>query len=68
MLLHRGHGSILSGFFGGVLSCGCDTLVSLCAPLLLLEDFTREVSFSAEGVLGFSKRPEDVGDFRSSVV
>lgn len=63
MLLHRGHGRILSGFFRPLLSC--DSLVSLCSPFL--EDFRREVSLSDEGVLGFSKMVEDVGDFESSV-
>lgn len=65
MLLHRGHGSILSGFFR-VLSC--ELLVSsLCSPFL--EDFRdTEVSLSAEGVLGFSLIPDDVvGGFKSSV-
>lgn len=65
MLLHRGHRSILSGFFGAF---SCTVLVSLCCPSL--EGFSREVSLSAEeeGVLGFSETPEDVGDFKSSVV
>ena len=69
MLLHRGHGRILSGFFR-VFSW--EILVSLCSPFL--EDFGKEVSLSAEEVLGFSKMPEDavavvvVGDFASSVV
>lgn len=66
MLLQRGHGSILSGFLR-VFSCG-DVLVSLCSPFL--EGFSEEVSLSAEGegVLGSSKAPEDVWDFKSSEV
>ena len=66
MLLHRGHGSILSGFFR-VFSW--EILVSLCSPFL--EDFSKDVSLSVEGVLGFSKMPEDVvvaGDFEPSAV
>lgn len=60
MLLHRGHGSTLSGFFG-VLSCD-KLVVSLWSPFL--EDFS-EVSLS---VLRFSRLTEDVGDFGSSVI
>jgi len=64
MLLHRGHGSTLSGFFGVFSS---EALVSLCSPFV--EDFGTDVSVSGEGVLGFSNMPEDVvGDFKSSVV
>jgi len=63
MLLHRGHGSILSGFFG-VLSSEA-LVVSLCSPFA--EDFFSDVSVSAEGVLGLSSMPE-AGDFKSSVV
>lgn len=64
MLLHRGHGSILSGFIGVFSS---KVLDSLCSPFL--EDLSNEVSFSAEGVLGFSRLLEDsVGDFKSSVL
>lgn len=64
MLLHRGHGSILSGFFR-VFSC--EQLASLWSPLL--EDFRDEVSLSTDGVLGFSLIPDDVvGAFKSSVI
>lgn len=62
MLLHRGHGITLSGFFGVFSS---EALVSLCSPFA--EDFCSDVSVSAEGVLGFSSVPE-AGDFKSSVV
>ena len=67
MLLHRGHGSTLSGFFG-VLSCdGHVVVVSLWCPFL--KDFRMEVSLSVEGVLGFSRlHDDDVGDFVSSRV
>ena len=52
MLLQRGHGSTLSGFFR-VLSCdGLVVVASLWSPFL--EDFSMEVSLSVEGVLGFS--------------
>lgn len=65
MLLHRGHGTTLSGFFRVFSS---ETLVSLCSPFV--EDFGNELSVSAEGVFGgFSSMAEDVvGDFKSSVV
>lgn len=64
MLLHLGHGSILSGFLGVFSS---KLLVSLCSPCLV--DLTKDVSLSAEGVLGFSKTPEDAEeDFNSSVL
>ena len=65
MLLHRGHGIILSGFLGDF---SCCVLVSLCSPDL--DDFSTESSFSGEGniILGLSQSPEDVGDFKSSVV
>ncbi|BAT99229.1 hypothetical protein VIGAN_10062900 [Vigna angularis var. angularis] len=62
MLLQRGHGRILSGFFG-VLSSDA-LVVSLWSPFL--GDFVKEVSISVEGVLGFSRLHEDVGDFSSS--
>ena len=64
MLLQRGHGSTLSGFFR-VLSCdGLVVVASLWSPFL--EDFSMEVSLSVEGVLGFSRLHEDdVGDFGS---
>lgn len=67
MLLQRGHGSTLSGFFR-VLSCdGLVVVASLWSPFL--EDFSMEVSLSVEGVLGFSRLHEDdVGDFGSSMV
>ena len=64
MLLHRGHGSTLSGFFSVFSS---EALFSLFSPFV--EDFGIDVSVSAEGVLGFSNMPEDVvEDFKSSVV
>jgi len=56
MLLQRGHGSILSGFFR-VFSC--EILVSLCSSSVL-QTFGVAVSLSTEGVLGFSLIPEDV--------
>jgi len=62
MLLHRGHGSILSGFFGVFSS---EALVSLCSSFS--GDFCSDVSVSAEGVLGFSSMSE-AADFKSSVV
>jgi hypothetical protein len=55
MLLHRGHGSILSGFFK-VFSC--EIVVSLSSPFL--EAFSDDVSLSIKGVLGFSLIPDDV--------
>lgn len=63
MLLHRGHGSILSGFFR-VFSC--EILVSLCSPFF--EAFIDEVSMSTEGVLGFSLVLDDVGSLESSEI
>lgn len=55
MLLQRGHGSILSGFFK-VFSR--ETLISLCSPSL--EVFRDDVSLSTDGVVGFSLMPGDV--------
>lgn len=63
MLLHRGHGSILSGFFRVFSS---EPLVSLCSPFF--EAFIDEVSLSAEGVVGFSLMLDDVGFFESSEI
>lgn len=65
MLLHRGHGIILSGFFKVFSS---ETLVSLCSTFV--EDFNKEFSASADGVLGgFSCTTEDVvRAVKSSVV
>lgn len=54
ILLQRGHGSILSGFFR-VFSC--EILVSLCSSSFF-EHFNVAVSLSADGVLGFSFTPE----------
>jgi hypothetical protein len=61
MLLHLGHGTIMSGLFGDL---SCD--ITLCSSILV--EFSSEVSVSDEGVFGFSIRLEDVGDFESSVV
>uniref|UniRef100_A0A2P2J007 Secreted protein n=1 Tax=Rhizophora mucronata TaxID=61149 RepID=A0A2P2J007_RHIMU len=63
MLLQRGHGRILSGFFG-VFSCEL-LLVSLCSSSVL-EVFNSVLSFSTEGVFVFSLVPEVSSDFDGS--
>lgn len=64
MLLHLGHGSILSGFFRVV---SCEVSVLLCSSFL--EVFKDEVSLSTEGVLELSLLPYDVvGSFESSAI
>lgn len=55
MLLQRGHGITLSGFFSVVFSC--DWAGSLCS----LFDFA--VSSSMEGVSGFTTAPGEVLEF-----
>lgn len=62
MLLQRGHGSILSGFFR-VFSC--ELLDSLCSSSVF-EAFNVALSFSTEGVLGFSLIPEAPSGFVDS--
>lgn len=61
MLLHLGHGTTWSDFFGDF---SCD--ISVCLSILV--EFAWDVSVSDEGVFGFSIRLEDVGDSESSVV
>jgi hypothetical protein len=63
MLLQRGHGMILSGFFR-VFSC--ELLVSLCSSSVF-EVFNAVLSFSTEGVLGFSLVPEVASRFEDSL-
>ena len=55
MLLHRGHGSILSGFF---IVFSSEVLISLCS--VLLEVFKDEVSCSTDGDLWFLLLTADV--------
>jgi hypothetical protein len=64
MLLQRGHGRILSGFFR-VFSC--ELLVSLSSSSVL-EVCNPSLSFSMEGVLGFSLVPEVASGFEGSSV
>ena len=62
MLLQRGHGMILSGFFR-VFSC----IVSLCSSSVF-EVFNAVLSFSTEGVFRFSLVPEVASGFEDSLV
>lgn len=63
MLLHRGHGSILSGFFRVFSS---DVLLVSFGSSFLLVLFGEGVSFSAPGVLGSSLTPDDVAEHINS--
>lgn len=62
MLLQRGHGSILSGFFRGF---SCELLDSLRSSSVY-ESFNVALSFSTEGVLEFSLIPEVASGFVNS--
>ncbi|KAJ6403574.1 hypothetical protein OIU84_015482 [Salix udensis] len=64
MLLQRGHGRILSGFFR-VFSC--ELLVSLCSSSVF-DVFNAALSFSMEVVLWFSLVAEVASGFESSSV
>lgn len=62
MLLQRGHGSILSGFFKGF---SCELLDSLCSSSLF-EGFKVALSFSTGSVLEFSLIAEVTSGFVNS--
>jgi len=58
MLLQRGHGRILSGFFSVLLLLSCELLVAVAATVVAgsfsdLLDFDFADSSSMEGVFGF---------------